>query len=350
MKKIFLSLLLAVSGVFSYAQENLGPIKWISFEEAERLDSTEHRPFMIDVYTDWCGWCKRMMATTFQNQQLASYINQNFYCIRFDAETSDTIKFQGKEWVSDGRNNKLAIHLLGQRMSYPTIVYIDRDKNVAPIPGYMDIKSIEPILVYFSEDLSRTVGLEDFKDLYMYSFSDVYKDDIAKLTDSKIDTTGVINWLSFEELTEKYTKEKKPIMIDCYIDKKYRGYIPYVTMNSIVHEKTILKDKKICDYINQNYYPVRFEATTTDTIYWMDPLHQHPFTGQGNMMPNQFTMALMNNNFTFPAMFFFDKEGKFVSRTESFFSPEFWNVVLKYYATEAYKTLTFEQFYKKNNI
>lgn len=93
MKKILAALFAVLLWCPAKAQEDLGPIKWLTFEEAEKLDSAENRPFLIDVYTDWCGWCKRMMATTFHNRQLASYINQNFYCVRFDAETQDTIQF-----------------------------------------------------------------------------------------------------------------------------------------------------------------------------------------------------------------------------------------------------------------
>ncbi|MBQ5576603.1 MAG: thioredoxin family protein, partial [Bacteroidales bacterium] len=196
MKKILIAVILIICGFKSQAQEDLGPIEWISFEEAEKRDSVESRPFLIDVYTDWCGWCKRMMATTFQNQALAQYINKNFYCVRFDAETKDTVKFHGKEWTSDGRVNKLAYMLMGDRLSYPTIVYIDRGKRINPIPGYMQVKDIEPILVYFAENLSNTVSSVDvFTMLYMNSFPEVYADDIKKVKQHDIDTLGKINWL-----------------------------------------------------------------------------------------------------------------------------------------------------------
>lgn len=339
------AILLSALGV--RAQENLGPINWITFEEAERLDSAEHRPFLIDVYTDWCGWCKRMMATTFQNKQLASYINQNFYCVRFDAETKDTVRFQGKDWASvDGRVNALAPHLMGAHLSYPTIVYIDRKKNVAPIPGYMEVKSIEPILVYFAEDMTEYCSLEVFKDLYMCSFPTTYKDEIKRAKgDMKADTLGKINWLTVDEAQDMYAKQHKPILVDIYIDEKYRGQVPYITMNSMVHERAVLKDSALCNYINKNYYPIRIEATTTDSIYWFG--NTNPFVSTGNGMPNQFTNALMNGNYKFPAMFFFNKDTKFVGGVTNFFAPDFWKVIARFYAEEAYAKETFEQFYRR---
>lgn len=35
-------------------------VHWISFEEAVQRSKTEPRKILIDVYTDWCGWCKKM--------------------------------------------------------------------------------------------------------------------------------------------------------------------------------------------------------------------------------------------------------------------------------------------------
>lgn len=344
MKKFFTIIMLLVSSMGLSAQDNLGPIKWMTFEEAEKLDSAEHRPFLIDVYTDWCGWCKRMMATTFQNKQLAAYINKNFYCIRFDAETNDTIKFMGKTWTSDGRVNSLAVYLLDQRLSYPTIVYFDRQKNKMPVPGFMAEKDIEPILVYFAEDLTDYANIETFRNLYMCSFPDVYSEDLARLKKNDKDTVGNIKWMTMQEMNDKYAKEPKPILVDIYVDDKYRGYVPYITMNSIVHERAVLHNSTICDYINEHYYPVRVEATTTDTLYWFG---QGPFVSTGNGMPNQFTNALMRGNYKFPAMFFFDKEHNFVSNVSVFFTPDIWTHVLSFYAEEAYKNESFEKYYKR---
>ena len=33
---------------------------------------------MVDVYTDWCGWCKKMDKETFNHPVIAKYINENY--------------------------------------------------------------------------------------------------------------------------------------------------------------------------------------------------------------------------------------------------------------------------------
>ena len=64
-----------------------GAVNWVSFEEAEALMAKEPRKIMVDVYTKWCGPCKRMNSQTFGNPTLAKYINENYYAVKFDAES-----------------------------------------------------------------------------------------------------------------------------------------------------------------------------------------------------------------------------------------------------------------------
>ncbi len=84
MKK-FALLLGVLCSTIGLAQEK---IKWMSIEEAYELTLTEEHPkkIFIDVYTDWCGWCKRMDKATFQNEEVAAYMNMHYYNVKFDAE------------------------------------------------------------------------------------------------------------------------------------------------------------------------------------------------------------------------------------------------------------------------
>ncbi len=344
MKKLFflLVVLLITNTLKAQSKVEDSPIKWYSITEAEKLDSAEHRPFLIDVYTDWCGWCKRMMATTFANKQLAKYINANFYPVRLDAETKDTIEFRGINWVSDGRTNDLAKYLLGGRMSYPTIVYIDRDINILPVPGYMTIKDIEPILIYFSENVSRNASLDDFRLDYMYAYNSIYADEIAKIpAEQQLDTLGKIEWLGIEDALKKQQETPRPLLLDIWLD-----YVPEGTklvFSSDVFEKNVLKDSKIADYINKNYYPVRFYAASTDTVKILGRI----FPGSTNNGPHSLTSYLTGGDFSFPALFYFDKDMRLISKMSNYFGHNLYLTVLRFYAEEAYKNETFQQFYTR---
>ena len=62
----------------------------------------------MDVYTDWCGWCKRMDATTFENPAIAKYMSENFYCVKFNAESQKEVTFKGQKYGTEGRYSALA--------------------------------------------------------------------------------------------------------------------------------------------------------------------------------------------------------------------------------------------------
>ena len=121
--KITLLLIFVSSGIF--AQRN-GPINWVSLQEADSLYQIQPKPFFVDVYTDWCGWCKRMDATTFSNQEIANYLNQNFYAVKLDAETKDSILFKGSVFKNTQQEKvkvlldslKLELEVIASELSY----------------------------------------------------------------------------------------------------------------------------------------------------------------------------------------------------------------------------------------
>jgi hypothetical protein len=53
---------------------------------------------MIDVYTQWCGPCKMMANQTFTHPDVVRYMNENYHCVKFDAESGDPVTFKGKEY------------------------------------------------------------------------------------------------------------------------------------------------------------------------------------------------------------------------------------------------------------
>ncbi|MEE1203555.1 MAG: DUF255 domain-containing protein, partial [Bacteroidales bacterium] len=91
----FLSLLLSFSLLLSGQEE----IKWLSIEEAQEkaiADSSNAKKYFVDCYTDWCGWCKRMDKDTFTDTLIAKLINHYFYPVKFNAEQSQDVTFNGK--------------------------------------------------------------------------------------------------------------------------------------------------------------------------------------------------------------------------------------------------------------
>ncbi len=132
-------------------------INWMTWNEVEGALKKEKRKVFVDVYTEWCGYCKQMDKTTFKDKEIINYINENFYAVKFDAEDPETITLDGNKYKyvkSDKRGyNQLAADLLKGRLSYPTIVFLNDDLSlIQPIPGYLKPEKMEVILTYFADD------------------------------------------------------------------------------------------------------------------------------------------------------------------------------------------------------
>ncbi|MBI4946326.1 MAG: DUF255 domain-containing protein [Bacteroidetes bacterium] len=150
------------------AQESGEGIHWHTFQEAVELGKKEKKKVFIDVYTSWCGWCKVMDKNTFTNPVIASYINEKFYAVKLDAEMKDTVRFNNNTFVNPSPNvprstHQLAQSLLGNKLSYPTTVYLDEDFNlITQVPGYLQPAQLEPIVKYFGENVYKTIQWEEY--------------------------------------------------------------------------------------------------------------------------------------------------------------------------------------------
>jgi thioredoxin-related protein len=181
MKKYFglVLILAAVSTHSAQAQEGKtsSHVKWMTFEEAVAKVKIEKRKIFIDVYTDWCGWCKVMDKNTFTDPAVAKLLNEKFYPVKFDAEQTADVVFNGTTFKFVPYGNKgthqLAAALLNNQLSYPTVTFLEEDFSaVYPIPGYRKPEEFHPYLVFFSENLhkkgqnSYTEFMKDYKSPY----------------------------------------------------------------------------------------------------------------------------------------------------------------------------------------
>ena len=143
-------------------------IHWMSWNEAIAANKKEPKKIFIDVYTDWCGWCRKMDASTFRNDVIANIIKKDYYAVKLNAEMKDTIQFQNHTFINPNPAMKrsphqLAASLLDNRMSYPTFVIMnEKVQRIQILPGYKTAKDFEPILRFFGDDTFLTTKYEDF--------------------------------------------------------------------------------------------------------------------------------------------------------------------------------------------
>ncbi|AFD06779.1 thioredoxin family protein [Solitalea canadensis] len=150
---------------FCYSQSN-DEIRWLNIEQAEILMKKTPKKLLIDVYTDWCGWCKTMDKKTYANPNVVSIINKNYYAVKLNAENKDAITFMGTtyNYRPEYRCNEIAVALLGGQLSYPHTVFLDEKlQSLTKVPGFVNPDEFIPILNYFGDNFYQRMNWDEYK-------------------------------------------------------------------------------------------------------------------------------------------------------------------------------------------
>lgn len=141
-------------------------MQWLTLSQAESRMAAQKKDIIIDLYTDWCGWCKVMDRNTYSNRNVIQYLQEKFYPVKLNAETRDLVVWRGQQFKYNEkyRVNDYAIHLTGGQLSYPSTVILPADGSAPQvIPGYLKPADMELILKYFGEGHYGKTAFETYR-------------------------------------------------------------------------------------------------------------------------------------------------------------------------------------------
>lgn len=126
-------------------------VQWYTIEEALAANEKNPKKLFIDVYTDWCGWCKVMDKKTFTDANVIKQLNDNYYPVKFNAEKAGPVTFKGRTYslVPAGRKDihEFAYALLDRSLSYPAFVVLDEKLDrVNIIKGFHAAEKFLPMI------------------------------------------------------------------------------------------------------------------------------------------------------------------------------------------------------------
>ncbi|WP_444647861.1 thioredoxin family protein [Flavobacterium columnare] len=136
MKRTLLILLFTISSFSLYAQD----INWLSLDDALAKQKRVAKPIFLNVYTDWHTPCKMMDKGTFQDADVAEYINRNYYAVKFNAEGNSRINYMGNSFDNPnydperkGRNSTHELTKYLKVPSYLTLYILDTRGNIKEV-------------------------------------------------------------------------------------------------------------------------------------------------------------------------------------------------------------------------
>ena len=182
MKKIILFIALVGFTFAGKAQDT--KINWMSFEDAIAAQAKNPKKIMIDMYTTWCGPCKMLDKNTFQNKDVATYVNENYYAVKFNAEGNGDIKFKNQTFSNPnfdvsrkGRNSQHELAASFGVSAYPTVLFLDESANLlTPVKGYHKPKQLEIFLKVFATDAYKNITSKEDFTKYQQEFKSDFKD------------------------------------------------------------------------------------------------------------------------------------------------------------------------------
>jgi uncharacterized protein YyaL (SSP411 family) len=116
------------------AQSQENKVNWQSWDQGYVQGKKTNKPLLIDVYTDWCSWCKKMDRDTYAKTEIIEIIDKYYIAVKFNPEKPGEYDVDGKK-VS-GRQ-LLGMLAQNNRVGYPTTFFLYANQRVVQmVQGY----------------------------------------------------------------------------------------------------------------------------------------------------------------------------------------------------------------------
>lgn len=156
--KLILATLIVVS---LFAQLNAAPadkeIKWENFEQAIERAQKENKYIVMDVYTDWCQWCKIMDKKTYSDQRIVDLAQKKIIFVKLNAESSDSVTVQNTAITKRELSYALGIE------GYPATVFLNpAGEFITRVSGFIEADEFVKILEFIGDEHYKNMSFQEF--------------------------------------------------------------------------------------------------------------------------------------------------------------------------------------------
>lgn len=133
-------------------------VTWRDWDRGLAEARTSGRPVLVDVYTDWCGWCRRMKAEVYARPEVRDYLDGHFVTVELDAEGAESARYEGRTFTSRALAARFGV------TGYPTTIFLKPDGgHLVSVPGYVESARFMQVLRYIGDGhMTRGVTFQEF--------------------------------------------------------------------------------------------------------------------------------------------------------------------------------------------
>ena len=133
-------------------------LKWSSFTEGLKEAKSKNKKVLVDVYTDWCKYCKKMDKEVYEDQNVVKYLSDNYILVKLNAESASKVNYKGQT-VSE---NEIA-GMFGVN-GYPTTLFLNAEGEfLTPVSGFIPADRFLDIAKFIGENYYEKMNWEEYQ-------------------------------------------------------------------------------------------------------------------------------------------------------------------------------------------
>jgi thioredoxin-related protein len=141
------------------AEKSADGVQWLAFDAAVEKAQKENKHLIVDIYTNWCGWCKVMDRQTYGDPEVAAFLTKHFSLAKVNGESSAKLTWNGKSLTE--REFARAVKVSG----YPATYFMKPSAEIlGGVPGYIKSPDMMIYAKFVSSKYYEKGTLQQFAD------------------------------------------------------------------------------------------------------------------------------------------------------------------------------------------
>jgi thioredoxin-related protein len=121
-------------------------LPWRGWDAGLAEARSSGRRVLVDVYTDWCGWCRRMERDVYARPDVREYLDRHYVIVKLDAESSGPASYRGRRQTQKSIAAEFGV------TGYPTTLFLKPNgEHLVKAPGYLPADRFLQVLRYVAE-------------------------------------------------------------------------------------------------------------------------------------------------------------------------------------------------------